>query len=129
MATEKTMTQKEFLAAVAALAEAQGETALATYANEWKEKLENKAANRKPTAAQLENEKLMGEIIAAMVAGTTYTAAELATLVGITAPKASALAKKLVEAGAVTVKDIKPDKRVVKGYTLAGTETETETEE
>lgn len=127
-----TMTEKMAWTEVVALATANGNTELATYAEGKLAKLAEKAANRKPTKTQLENVELKAKLFAAMETGRTYTAAELGALVGVTAQKATALVKMLVEAGVVTVtENYKPEGkgRGVKGYTAEAAEYEGEVED
>ena len=131
-----TMTEKMAWTAVIALANANGETELATYAEGKLAKLAEKAANRKPTATQKENEVLVAKLFAAMETGVTYTAKALGEMIGVTTPKATALAKKLVEAGTVVQTEMKiPANKAegvkggkVKGYTALAPETEVEVE-
>ena len=118
-----TMTEKMAWTAVIALANANGETELATYAEGKLAKLAEKAANRKPTATQKENEVLVAKLFAAMETGVTYTAKALGEKIGVTTPKATALAKKLDANKAEGVKGGK-----VKGYTALAPETEAEVE-
>lgn len=131
-----TMTEKQAWTLVVGLATEAGNTELANYATAKIGKLAEKAANRKPTAAQKENEVLVAKLFAAMEVGITYTAAQLGELIGVTTPKATALAKKLVEAGTVTQTEVKiaANKAAgikggkVKGYTALAPETEGEVE-
>ncbi len=134
--TNATMTEKQAWTLVVTLANANGETELAKYAETKIQKLTEKAANRKPTATQKENEVLVAKLFAAMEVGVTYTAAQLGEKIGVTTPKATALAKKLVEAGTVVQTEMKihANKAAgvkggkVKGYTALAPETEGEVE-
>lgn len=71
------------------------------------ELLEKKAGAKsgKPTAVQVANEKLKGDIIEFMEDGVTRSIADIAagvdTLAGLSNQKVSALMKQLVDAGAV----------------------------
>lgn len=131
-----TMTEKQAWTLVVGLATEAGNTELANYATAKIGKLTEKAANRKPTAAQKENGVLVAKLFAAMEVGTTYTAAQLGELIGVTTPKATALAKKLVEVGTVIQTEVKIAANKaegikgakVKGYTALAPETEGEVE-
>ena len=131
-----TMTEKMAWTEVIALATEAGNTELVAFAQHRLEKIADKAANRKLTAVQKENEVLVSQLFAAMEIGVTYTAAQLGAMIGVTTPKATALAKKLVEAGCVKQVDVKiPANKAagikggkVKGYIALAPEIETETE-
>ncbi len=65
--------------------------------------LEKKAANRKPTETQTENEKLKAEIVEFLRANPASSAAVIRTELGLSSPqKASALLKSLSNDGMVT---------------------------
>ena len=118
------MTEREFLTAILAV---EGiATDLADYATEGLAKLDARNDKRKNTKskAQIENEGIMASILEAL-ATAPMVASEIATAVGISTQKASALCKLLVESGKVTVADIKvKNKGTVKQYTLVPTEDE-----
>ena len=131
-----TMTERVAWTEVITLATAAGNTELVTFAEGRIAKLNARNATRKPTATQIENEALRGRLFAAMETGVTYTAAQLAAMIGVTTAKASALARQLVEAGVAekTEVKIKANKAEgikggkVNGYIALAPETETETE-
>jgi predicted transcriptional regulator len=118
------MTEREFLTAVLAV---EGiATDLADYATEGLAKLDARNDKRKNTKskAQVENEGIMATILEAL-ATAPMVASEIATAVGISTQKASALCKLLADSGKVTVADIKvKNKGTVKQYTLVPTEDE-----
>ncbi len=118
------MTEREFLTAILAV---EGiATDLADYATEGLAKLDARNDKRKNTKskAQIENEGIMATILEAL-ATAPMVASEIATAVGISTQKASALCKLLAESGKVTVADIKvKNKGTVKQYTLVPTEGE-----
>ena len=69
-------------------------------------------------AHQAANTDLKGAIVQALADGQK-TAADLATVLGVSTQKVSALARQLVEDGTITVDDVKiKGKGKVKGYTL-----------
>ena len=116
------MTEREFLTAILAV---EGiATDLADYATEGLAKLDARNDKRKntKTKAQVENEGIMASILEAL-ATAPMVASEIASAVGISTQKASALCKLLVEGGKVTVADVKvKNKGTVKQYTLVPTE-------
>lgn len=118
------MTEREFLTAILAV---EGiATDLADYATEGLAKLDARNDKRKNTKskAQIENEGIMATILEAL-ATAPMVASEIATAVGISTQKASALCKLLADNGKVTVADIKvKNKGTVKQYTLVPTEGE-----
>lgn len=118
------MTEREFLTAILAV---EGiATDLADYATEGLAKLDARNDKRKNTKskAQIENEGIMATILEAL-ATAPMVASEIATAVGISTQKASALCKLLADSGKVTVADIKvKNKGTVKQYTLVPTEGE-----
>ena len=66
--------------------------------------LNKKAANRKPTETQTENEKLKAEIVEFLRTNPASSVATIRTELGLSSPqKASALMKSLLNEGAVTV--------------------------
>lgn len=118
------MTEREFLTAILAVEGIAID--LADYATEGLAKLDARNDKRKNTKskAQVENEGIMATILEAL-ATAPMVASEIATAVGISTQKASALCKLLVESGKVTVADIKvKNKGTVKQYTLVPTEDE-----
>ena len=75
------------------------------------------------TKAQKENEGIMTSILDHLANGSAV-ASDIATAVGISTQKASALCKLLVDGGKVTVADIKvKNKGTVKQYTLVTSDT------
>ena len=66
--------------------------------------LNKKAASRKPTETQTENEKLRAKIVEFLIANPASSAAVIRTELGLSSPqKTSALLKQLLNEGAVTV--------------------------
>lgn len=89
--------------------------------------LDKKNANRKVSKSALahkaENDGVKSAILAQLVADKPTIASDLATAVGVSTQKISALAKQLVEDGFITVCDVKvPKKGKVKGYTLVASD-------
>ena len=85
--------------------------------------LDKKNANRKVSKSALahktENDGVKSAILAKLSADKPTVASDLATAIGVSTQKISALAKQLVEDGSITVCDVKvPKKGKVKGYTL-----------
>lgn len=86
--------------------------------------LDKKNADRKVSKSALahkaENDNIKTAILATLVADKPTIAADLAAAVGVSTQKISALARQLVESGAITVCDVSvKGKGKVKGYTLA----------
>lgn len=116
------MTEREFLTSILAV---EGiATDLVDYATEGLAKLDARNDKRKntKTKAQIENEGIMASILE-VLATAPMVASEIASAVGISTQKASALCKLLVDGGKVTVADVKvKNKGTVKQYTLVPTE-------
>jgi len=96
---------------------------LTEYAQKLIDGLDHKNAQRKVSksalAHQAANADLKGAIVQALANGQK-TAADLATILGVSTQKVSALARQLVEDGAITVDDVKvKGKGKVKGYALS----------
>ena len=127
MATFKT--EREFLTAIV-----NGDfgTEFTDFAKARIAALDKKNADRKVSKSALahkaENDNIKGAILAALVADKFTVTADIAAAVGISTQKASALARQLVESGAVIVTDVSvKGKGKVKGYALAPAETPAET--
>lgn len=95
---------------------------LTEYAQKLIDALDHKNAQRKVSksalAHQAANADLKGAIVQALTDGQK-TAADLATALGVSTQKVSALARQLVEDGTITVDDVKvKGKGKVKGYAL-----------
>lgn len=95
---------------------------LTEYAQKLIDSLDHKNAQRKVSksalAHQAANADLKGAIVQALADGQK-TAADLATTLGVSTQKVSALARQLVEDGAITVDDVKvKGKGKCKGYAL-----------
>lgn len=98
---------------------------------------DNAKRKGKVTKEQAANAALTADIVATFEADTVYTARGVATTFGITSNKASGLLTTAVKAGTLTcvgevsVKNAEGKTSKVKGYKLAttGGETETETDE
>lgn len=71
------------------------------------ERNEKRKTNKKETEKQAENAKLAETILSTLETGVVYTASQIATDNGITTPKASAILRKLVEAGKLTSTEVK----------------------
>ena len=126
MATFKT--EREFLTAIV-----NGDfgTEFTDFAKARIAALDKKNADRKVSKSALahkaENDNIKGAILAALVADKFTVTADIAAAVGISTQKASALARQLVESGAVIVTDVSvKGKGKVKGYALAPAETPAE---
>ena len=116
------MTNREFYQAIVEGAIVTPE--LATFAKGEIEKLDKRNEKRKatPSKTAIENAPIK-EKIAEFIKGkdTPIIATTIATEIGITTQKASALARQLVEAGTLAVVDVKVQgKGAVKGYLYAG---------
>lgn len=97
---------------------------VALWAKHELEKLDARNDKRKNTKskAQIENEGIMTAILETL-AGGAMVASEIASAVGISTQKASALCKLLVDGGKVAVADVKAKgKGTVKQYSLAETD-------
>lgn len=117
------MTEREFLNKVVA-----GEMTdeVKAYAENGIAKLNARNDKRKNTKskAQIENEGIMATILETL-ATAPMVASEIATALGISTQKASALCKLLANEGKVTVTEVKvKNKGAVKQYALAPTEDE-----
>lgn len=129
MATTVTFkTEREFLTAIV-----KGDfgTEFTDFAKARIAALDKKNAQRKVSKSALahkaENDGFKSAILAALADGTTKKASDLATALNVSTQKISALAKQLVDCGAITVSDVKvKGKGTVKGYTLATAEDEDE---
>ena len=124
------MTEREFLTAVLAIADLPEN--LATYATEGIAKLDARNDKRKNTQskAQKENEGVMDTIYNTLVANGSMVASEIASALGISTQKASALCKLLVDGKRVTVADVKvKNKGTVKQYTAVPSDTDEGTDE
>lgn len=128
--TMANMTEREFLTAVLAIAGLPEN--LATYATEGIAKLDARNDKRKNTQskAQKENEGVMDTIYNTLVANGSMVASEIASALGISTQKASALCKLLVDGKRVTVADVKvKNKGTVKQYTAVPSDTDEGTDE
>jgi hypothetical protein len=120
------MTEREFLTKVLAIEGIAKE--LADYANEGIAKLDARNDKRKSTQtkAQKENEGVMNAIVETLTASGAMVASEVASAVGISTQKASALCKLLVDGGKVQVADVKvKNKGTLKQYSIAEVVAET----
>lgn len=114
------MTEREFLTKVIAIEGIADE--LKDYANEGIAKLDARNDKRKntQTKVQKENEGVMVTIVETITANEKMVASEIASTIGISTQKASALCKLLVENGKLKVEDVKvKNKGTVKQYSLA----------
>jgi phage shock protein A len=83
------------------------------------EKNAQRKVSKSAMAHKAENDSFKSAILAALADGTTKKACDLATALNVSTQKISALAKQLVDCGAITVSDVKvKGKGTVKGYTL-----------
>lgn len=99
-------TNKEFFGEVVAIGKAQGNAELVAWAEEKIKALENKAANRKPTKTQKENEGVKDEIVATLRnAKEPFTVTQILAKgnfpEGTSNQKVTALLRQLIEAGEV----------------------------
>ena len=97
------MTKREKYEALRALPEVQANAVLVEFIDHELELLSRKnVSNKKPTATQIGNEALKGEILAAMEETHLYTVSEMikafACCEGLSTPKVSALVNQMVEA-------------------------------
>ena len=114
------MTEREFLTKVLAI-EGIAED-VASYATEGIAKLDARNGKRKntQTKAQKENAETMVTIVDTIKTKGKMVASEIASALGISTQKASALCKLLVDGGKLTVADVKvKNKGTVKQYALA----------
>lgn len=114
----KKMTNREFYNAVI---EANVNEELTAFATAALEKMDTRLATRKntPTKAQTENAALAQELASMMEAGTTYTAAMVAEMLGVNQSKATSVLKVLGTSMEIEVTEVKQTgKRPVKGYTI-----------
>lgn len=124
------MTMREFLNGVMAVEGMPAE--YVEFAQAQVEKLNAKNAAKKVSesakakaAAQVEVQNAM---LAVMEGGKFYTASELGQAVEVSTAKASAMARKLVEAGSLVEGEAKSNGRKVKAYALAASASEGEVE-
>lgn len=118
------MTNREFLTAIAGMAETHSE--LAEFALSQIEKMDNALTARKEKNAQKpdENAELRAQI-AGVLTVEIKTTADIAGIVGVSVPKASAQLRKLVASGVAVASDVKvPGKGLQKGYALAPADAE-----
>ena len=115
------MTNREFYQAIVEGATVTAE--LATFAAEQIEKLDKRNEKRAatPSKTAIANEPIKAKIVEFLEDKTTpVIAPTIATEVGITTQKASALARQLVDEGKLVVTDVKVAKKgKLKGYALA----------
>ena len=112
------MTNREFLTAVVALENAPEE--IKTYAEEKLAKMDatNEARKNKPSKKATENAPIMAQIADEILGTEAVTAATVAEKAGISAQKASALLRALVDEGKAVATDVKmPKKGTQKAYT------------
>lgn len=122
------MTEREFLNKVLAIEGISKE--LSDYATEGIAKLDARNDKRKntQTKTQKENEGVMTAIVDHLTANGADVASAIATAVGVSTQKASALCGLLVKNGTLTVADVKvKGKGTVKQYAVAEVETAEET--
>jgi hypothetical protein len=120
------MTEREFLTKVIAIEGISKD--LADYANEGIAKLDARNDKRKntQTKAQKENEGVMNAIVETLTTNGAMVASEVASAVGISTQKASALCKLLVDGGKVQVADVKvKNKGTLKQYSIVEAVAET----
>lgn len=115
------MTKREFLTAIVGLgAEGKIESELSAFAEEEIAKLDEALAKRreKVSAKAAENAPLMDKIYDDFLKeDEPMTATVIGELMEVSTQKASALLRKMVEAGRASVEDVKiPKKGVQKGY-------------
>ena len=112
------MTNREFLTAVSTNAITEDVIAYATAAIA-KMDATNEARKNKPSKTAIENAPIL-ENITGILTAEPQTATDIASLVGISTQKASALLRQLVASGVAVQSEVKAPKRgVVKAYALA----------
>lgn len=121
---EKQMTLREFYEVVASKEEITDEmVAIALKKIEQLDKKNEYARNHKKSGNSKkakENAEAQAQILEVMEAGKEYKAKDLAEATGMSQQKVSAMAKKLVEAGKLTVDEVKvKGARLVKVYKVA----------
>lgn len=121
---EKQMTLREFYEAVASKEEITDEmVAIALKKIEQLDKKNEYARNHKKSGNSKkakENAEAQAQILEVMEAGKEYKAKDLAEATGMSQQKVSAMAKKLVEVGKLTVDEVKvKGARLVKVYKVA----------
>lgn len=112
------MTQREFFTKVI---EANVNEELSSKAKELIEALDKRNAQKASTQTktQKENEVLKASMVEKLESGKGYLAVEIASAMGFSTSKASALAKQLVAEGKATVADVKvKGKGMQKSYTI-----------
>lgn len=117
------MTNREFYTAIIGNPNVADD--LKTFAQAEIDKLDARNDKRKntQTKAQKENEGVMTAIVDRLTAYGAMVASEIASAVGISTQKASALCKLLVDSGKLTVADVKiKGKGTVKQYSVAEVE-------
>lgn len=118
------MTQREFYQAIVEGATVTAE--LATFATEQIAKLDKRNEKRAatPSKTAIANEPFKAKIVEFLTGkDTPIIAPTIATEVGISTQKASALARQLVEEGKLVATDVKVAKKgKLKGYAIAPTE-------
>ena len=116
------MTEREFLTKVIAIEDIAQD--IKDYATEGIAKLDARNDKRKntQTKAQKENEGVMATIVETITANGAMVASEIASAVGISTQKASALCKLLVDGGKLAVADVKvKNKGTLKQYSIVET--------
>ncbi len=114
------MTNREFYTAIV---NANVSDELTSYAQAALDKMD--AANEKrrntPSKTAIENQPLVDEIVSNILTNEPKTASDIATVLGTSVQKASALLRGIVANGQAVVTDVKvPKKGTVKAYTLVG---------
>lgn len=112
------MTQREFFTKVI---EANINEELTSKAKELVAGLDKRNAQKSATQTktQKENEVLKAEMLEKLESGKSYLAVEIASVMGFSTSKASALAGQLVKSGKMTVADVKvKGKGIQKSYTI-----------
>jgi hypothetical protein len=112
------MTQREFFTKVI---EANINEELTSKAQELVAGLDKRNAQKSATMTktQKENEVLKAEMVERLEKGKGYLAVEIASVMGFSTSKASALASQLVKSGKATVADVKvKGKGIQKSYTI-----------
>ena len=112
------MTQREFFTKVI---EANISDEMTKKAQELVAGLDKRNAQKSATQTktQKENEILKAEMLEKLVSGNSYLAVEIASIMGFSTSKATALARQLVDSGKMSVKDVKvKGKGMQKSYSL-----------
>ena len=124
-----TMTNREFLTAIANMENISEELKAEATARIEKLDATNEARKNKPSKKAKENAPVMEQIANEILTSEAQTASTVAEAAGISVQKANALLRALVAEGRATVTDVKIPKRgVQKAYTKADADADADAE-